>query len=165
MALKCGEPVRENLSSIYSEAETRAAAVDAMEQESRELLGPSVWRSLENAAWSSDAVREDAMLPLRIAYNDLSNWRPERLKFVVDGIAVLSVNVILSEMKPLPEKIRNQCRNVTTQPQAVKAADEVESVLLSLGPNDPATSREIFWATRAAASQMSWAVVEASWER
>jgi len=163
MVLKHGESVRENLSSIYSEAETRAAAVDAMEQESRELLGPSVWKPLENAAWSSDAVREHEMLPLRVAYNDLSTWHPERLKFVVEGIAVLSVNVILAEMKPLPEKIRDQCRNVTTQPQAVKAADEVESVLLSLGSNDPATSHEVFWATRAAANQMSWATVEASW--
>ena len=131
MALNYGESVRENLSSIYSEAETRAAAVDAMEQESRELLGPSVWRSLENAAWSSDAVREDAMLPLRIAYNDLSNWHARQLKSVVEAITVLTVNRIFAEMKPLPEKIRSKFQDVTTPMQASEVADEATSAALA----------------------------------
>jgi hypothetical protein len=49
-------------------------------------LGPSVWKPLENAAWSSDAVREDMMLPLKIAYSDLSTWHPKRLGVTATGV-------------------------------------------------------------------------------
>ncbi|SRR5439155_10980345 len=159
MVLKYGESVRENLSNIYSEAKTRASAVGVMEQESCGSLGPSVWRSLEDAAWSSHAVREHSMLPLRIAYNDLSTWHPQRLKNAVETIAILTVRRIFAEMKPLPEKIRNQCRNVTTQRQALEAASEIE-----LSARE---SKEAHWRTRdtiaRAADQMSWAAAEAGW--
>jgi hypothetical protein len=157
MITKYGESVRERLREIYAEAETRTAAINAMEQESRELLGPSVWRSLEDAKWSSNRVREDAMLPLRFVYSDLSKWPQHRLKRAVETIAILTISRIFAEMKPLPEKIRNQCRNATDVTAALAAAQEVWTVSLNEGIGQGK------WELREAASQASFAAAEAGW--
>jgi hypothetical protein len=157
MITKYGESVREHLGKIYVEAETRAAAVDAMEQESRELLGPAVWRPLEDAKWSCNRAREEAMLPFRSIYNDLSTWPQQRLKGAVETIAILTIRRIFAEMKPLPEKIRNQCRNVSDVTAALEAAQEASAVSLSgeIGQGK--------WELREAASQASSAAAEAGW--
>jgi hypothetical protein len=129
-------------------------------------LGPSVWKPLENAAWSSDAVREDMMLPLKIAYSDLSTWHPKRLGVTATGVAVLTVTRILAEM-PLPEKIRNQCRNAMTQPLAFEAASEATLAALEpktakeIGEEDPGARRSRH-AIEEAADQMSMAAMWAA---
>jgi hypothetical protein len=157
MIAKYGESVREQLWKIYAESETQAAAVDAMEQESRELLGPSVWRPLEDATWSSSQARENAMLPFRAIYNDLSTWPQRRLKCAVETIAILTVSRIFAEIKPLPEEIRDKCRKVTDTMAALEAAQEVSTVSLSGGIGQGK------WELREAASQASFAAAEAGW--
>lgn len=163
MVLRYGESIRENLSSIYSEAEIQAAGVNAMEQRSHESLGPSVWKPLEDAAWSSDAVKEHTMLPLRIAYDDLDAWYPKRLKSAVETISILTVRRILAEMKPLPEKFRDECRNAASQPQAFKAANDAPSVWHSVRQKDRMLSSETRWAIEDALKQIAWAAAGAGW--
>ncbi len=163
MVLKYGESIREKLNSMYSEAERQAAAVDAMEQDVRKSLGPSVWKPLEDAGWSSDAVKEHAILPLRIAYYDLDEWYPKRLKKAVETVSILTVRRILAEMKPLPEEFRAECRNVTSQRQASKAGNDASSVWYSVRQKDRALSSETRWAMEDALKQIAWAAAGAGW--
>src|SRR5262249_2136120 len=121
MVRKYGAPVQERLSKIYSEAEIQAAAADAMQEESRQLLGPPVWRPLEDAAWLSNAVKKDAMLELEMAYNDLKTWNPMRLRLAVEAIAIYTVKEILGAIEQLPKQVRNQCRNVSNTKEALDA--------------------------------------------
>jgi hypothetical protein len=158
MVRRYGESVQEKLSEIYTKAKIQAAAADAMQEESRQLLGPSVWRPLEDAAWSSESVRGDAMLPLRNTYADLRTWDAERLRFAVEGIAVLYVNVIVAEM-PLPEEIRTQCGDAMNQPQALEAAQAATSAAYEAAREPHTGALE----TARVADQMGWAVAEASW--
>jgi hypothetical protein len=160
MVLKYGESVQERLSKIYTEATIQAAAVDAMQEESLQLLGPSVWRPLEDAAWSSESVREDSMSPLRNAYADLRTWNAERLRFAVEGIAILTVEM-LADVKPLPQEVRDQCRNLNTTMQALETANNAVSAtfecIKSAAPGHP------FWDIERIADQMGTAAMEAGW--
>jgi hypothetical protein len=161
MVLKYGASIREKLSNIYSEAKIQAAAADAMQEESRQLLGPSVWRPLEDAAWSSASVREEAMLPLRNAYNDSKTWNPERLRLAVEAIATFTVKEILGATEQLPTEVRDRCRNVNNTKEALDAANAAQSAVFecikSAAPGHP------FWDIERVADQMSWAAMDAAW--
>ena len=161
MVLKYGESIREKLSGIYGEAEKQAVAVDAMEQDSHESLGPSVWKPLEDAAWSSDAVRENEMLPLRIAYSDLSTWHRKQLKFAVEAIAIFSVREILASIERLPKEVRDQCRSVNTTKQALEAANKAVSAAYECWHE--AHPGESWHRIVKVADQMGYAAMEAAW--
>lgn len=161
MVRKYGAPVQERLSKIYSEAEIQAAAADAMQEESRQLLGPPVWRPLEDAAWLSNAVKKDAMLELEMAYNDLKTWNPMRLRLAVEAIAIYTVKEILGAIEQLPKQVRNQCRNVSNTKEALDAANAAQSAafecIRSAAPGHP------FWEIERVADQMGYAAMEAAW--
>jgi hypothetical protein len=162
MITKYGESVREKLSTIYSEAKTQAVAVDAMQRAEREMLGPSIWRPLEDAAWSCNRVRENPMLPVRAAYNDLIMWDAWRLKHAVETIDIRMVNRIFAEMEPLPEEVRNQCRSVVAERQVLEAAYTVESAAFE-ARKPPGKPGHSFWLKiEEAATEMSFAAIEAS---
>jgi hypothetical protein len=162
MVLKYGESIRENLSSIYSEAESQATAVHAMEQRSRESLGSSVWKPLEDAAWSSEALREDVMLLLRIAYHDFDTWHPKRLESAVETVSILTVRRILAEIEWLPEEFREECRDAVTQHQAFEAANKAASAWFSVR-KESALPTESGWDLEDALKQIAWAAAGAGW--
>lgn len=157
MITKYGESLRERLCEIHTESENRSAAMDAMEQESRELLGPSVWRPLEDAKWSNSRNREEAMMPLRAVYNDLSTWPRQRLKSAVETISILTISRIFGEINSLPEEIRNQCRKATDTMAALAAVQEATTASLrgEIGQGK--------WDLHEAASQASFAVADSGW--
>jgi hypothetical protein len=161
MVRKYGESIRERLSKIYSEAEIQAAAADAMQEESRQLLGPSVWRPLEDAAWVSNTVKKDAMLELETAYNDLKTWNPMRLRLTVEAIAIYTVKEILGAIEQLPKQVRDQCLNVNNTNEALAAAHAAQSAAYncigSAAPGHP------FLEIARVAGQMSYAAMEAAW--
>ena len=161
MVRRYGASVEERLSKIYREAEIQAAAADAMQEESRQLLGPSVWRPLEDAAWLSNAVKEDAMLALEMAYNDLKTWNAKRLRLAVEAIATFTVKEILGAIEQLPKEVRDQCRNVNNTKEALDAANAAQSAtyecIRSAAPGHP------FWEIERVADQMGYAAMEAAW--
>jgi hypothetical protein len=165
MVAKYGDSIREKLRDIRRESEIQAAAVDAMEQESRDALGPSNWRPLEEAAWSNNQRGEDELLSLMTAFKDVHKWSSQRLKHAVETVTVLTVNRIFGEMLPFPEAIREQCRNVTTTSQALEAAQEASTAALEAArpPLKDVSTAERAFKLHGAAKQMSWAASEAGW--
>jgi hypothetical protein len=158
MMAKYGDSIEDRLSSIYSESEVQAAAVVAMEQESRRLLGASVWEQLEDANWSSNQRKEAGLLPLRRAYKGVKEWSSQELKRAVETITVLMVSRIFGEMVPLPEGIRKQCRSVASTIQALEAAQEA-----STGKLDDVTSGVAAMEICRAALELSGAAADAGW--
>jgi hypothetical protein len=160
MVSKYGESIRERLTKIYTEAKIQAAAVDAMQEESRQLLGPSVWKALEDAAWSSNAVKDEAMLALKTAYSDLKAWDAQRLRLAVEGIAIFTVKEILGAIEQLPKQVRDQCRSANNTKEALDATFAAQSAtfecMKSAAPGHP------FWEIERVADQMGNAAMEAS---
>ena len=80
------------------------------------------YEPISDACWSSVEVRTEAMLPLIVAFKDWREWDQSHVKWTVEQIAIQTVKRIIAEMDYLPEKTRNQCRNVFNTTTALEAA-------------------------------------------
>jgi hypothetical protein len=124
------------------------------------------YEPINDACWSSVEVRNEAMSPLVAVLKDWQDWDQSHIKRTVEQIAIQTVKQIIAEMNYLPEKTRNQCRNVfntTTALEAAQAAWNIEVIedcaRMKLG--EASAIREAKWATYEAARDASWAAAEA----
>ena len=78
--------------------------------DSRELLGMPDIRPLNDAMWSSDQARTEALLPLIAALSDWSQWSTTRQHKWATIVAVETVRQIISRLTHLPDVVRKQCR-------------------------------------------------------
>ena len=101
------------------------------------------------------------MPALKVAYNDLKTWRPERLRLAVEAIATFTVKEILGAIQQLPKQVRDQCQNVNNTKEALEAANAAQSAtfecMKSAAPGHP------FWEIERVADQMGNAAMEAAW--
>ncbi|MGI9306220.1 MAG: hypothetical protein ACR2P5_02840, partial [Gammaproteobacteria bacterium] len=71
-------------------------------------------RPLNDAAWSSDDARTDAMIILLCAYARSSYWPVTKQLAVVQSLAIGTVKHLVSRLSMIPEAIRLQCSKVET---------------------------------------------------
>ena len=108
------------------------------------------------------------MLPLIVVFKDWREWDQSRVKWTVEQIAILTVKRIIAEMDWLPEKTRNQCRNVFNTTTALEAAQAgwdrgviEDCARMKLG--EPSAIRVAKSAAYDAAGEASWSAAEAAW--
>jgi hypothetical protein len=77
---------------------------------------------LNDACWSSQESRTEALLPLVAAFKDWREWGQSHVKWTVEQITILTIKRIIAEMGCLPERARNQCRHVFNTTTALEAA-------------------------------------------
>jgi membrane protein involved in colicin uptake len=126
------------------------------------------YEPINNACWSSEEVKTETMLPLVAAFKDWRRWDQQRIKQTVEQIAILTVKRIIAEIDYLPEKTRNQCRNVfdtTTALEAAQAASDrgVIENCARMKRGEAGAIREAKWAAYDATWEASWSAAEAAW--
>jgi hypothetical protein len=126
------------------------------------------YEPISGACWSSVEVKTEAIIPLIAAFKNWREWDQSHVKWTVEQIAILTVKRIIAEMDWLPEKTRNECRNVfntTTALEAAQAAWDRSAIedcaRMKLG--EAGAIREAKWAACDATQEASWSAAEAAW--
>ena len=86
---------------------------------------PDLWpdlRNLNDAPWSSDALRTTHLMSVLRAYWYWSLWPNEKQVAVMQRVAILTVQFLIAELPALPDDIRTRCRTVSTISEAAWAA-------------------------------------------
>lgn len=79
-------------------------------------------RPLNDAPWSSDAVRTEQMIRLVAAVEGSLDWPKELQQRFVERLAIRTVNVIVAELPYISPEVADQCRNATTLQAAARWA-------------------------------------------
>lgn len=79
-------------------------------------------RPLNDAPWSSDQARTEALLPVMAALWDWSVWSEDQRVAWSRRVAVETVCQIVADLPGLPEDVRQRCREATTCDEARDAA-------------------------------------------
>ena len=91
------------------------------------LVGMPDIRPLNDAGWSSDEKRTEAMIRLCVAYADWSRWTYAQRSRVMSRVAIQTVRRIIGELLVLPEKVREKCRKAEDLDAAAGAAGDAEA--------------------------------------
>jgi hypothetical protein len=105
-------------------------------------------RPINDAMWSSNTVRTQAMLPMLAAISLWKDWTDHERQQFVSAVTIRTVREVIAMLSVLPEDIRQQCKAVKTLQDAWAAAEAAEAA----GE-----------AARAAA-EAAWAAGTAAWE-
>ena len=79
-------------------------------------------RRLNDAGWSSDKARTDAMLPVLAALWDWSSWGKDKQQAWAEHTAIETVRHIISGLPKLDPKIKQQCLDASDLVTAKAAA-------------------------------------------
>ena len=88
-------------------------------------------RAINDAYWSSDALRTKTMLPLLAALSDWSTWNTARKVRYVTRISIRTVNLIVAKLPYLSDAIRTQCREADTVAAADAAAADAAAAAVA----------------------------------
>jgi len=106
-------------------------------------------RPLNDAGWSSDKTRTEALLPVMVALWNWAEWSTTKQMEWVNIVRIETVKQIIGDLSTLPDNIKNKCRVVKTAAGAVEAAVEAARAVEVVGAA---------WAARAArAAEAAWA--------
>lgn len=86
---------------------------------------PDRWpdlRPLNDAPWSSDALRTQHLVPVLAAFWHWEEWPETRRNAVMEQIALLTVQHLIANLPSISASIRMQCRAATTRAEAEAAA-------------------------------------------
>ena len=107
-------------------------------------------RPLNDARWSSDQARTEALLPVLLALWDWHAWDSARRVRWARRVAILTVQRIVSELPTLPDDIRDRCRRAATMKEArIAAADADANADAYAATNAAAYAADAYAATNA----------------
>ena len=86
-------------------------------------LGMPDIRAINDARWSSDALRTATMLPLISVLSDWSQWSSMRQRRWAEIVSIETVKQIISQLPGLPDSVRLQCKQADTLKSARAAAN------------------------------------------
>ena len=80
-------------------------------------------RRLNDARWSSDALRTEHMVRLYLALEPWATWTEAQRRQYMDRVVIDTVRTLIAELPGLPDTHRAACRAVTTLEEARTVAD------------------------------------------
>lgn len=88
---------------------------------------PWDFRPLQDAHWSSAAVRAQHLPPVIAAYAAWASWPLARQQAVLERVRLRTVQHLIAALPGLPTPVREACEVVTTREEAARAARVAEA--------------------------------------
>jgi len=104
---------------------------------------PTHWpdlRPLNDACWSSAAVRTQHLVPVLEAYWEWGEWSSSRRQRVIAQVCLLTVTRLIAELPGLEEAGRQPCRAARTLNEAAAAARAVRAAARAVAAAEAADS-------------------------
>ena len=72
-------------------------------------------RPLNDARWSTNALRTEHMLRLDEALEPWETWSAKERRAYIGRVVIATVRELIADLPGLPDKVRDQCRAAATQ--------------------------------------------------